>query len=227
MSCAQSHPPSQPSAERRQMVKPPSLAHAPCELSHLCSRVSFGGCLLGWAGEGRGKSGGGFCLAAFTFKSPEPGVPTPFPGSEPERGKQRVFVQPDRLEAPHLHLRAPFLLSPKASPTAFPQSPKCSSWWAGREISLETSCQPPIALEEVISQEKQASGFHGAVNKQSIPEAEGREGSRRASFPPSPSLSWPINFSSRRWALRACQPRSPPPPPTSCPFSSPFLPSSL
>lgn len=28
------------------------------------------------------------------------------------------------------------------------------------------------ALEEEISQEKQASGFHGAVNKQSIPEAE-------------------------------------------------------
>lgn len=165
------------------MVKPPRLAQAPCELSHLCFRVSFGGCLLGWAGESRGKSGGGFCLAAFTFKSPEPEVPTPFPGSEPERGKQRVFIQADRSEALHFHLRAPFLLSPKASPTAFPRPPRSSSWWARGKISLETPCQPPVALEEVISQEKQASGFHGAVNKQSIPEAEGREGSRRPAFP--------------------------------------------
>ena len=156
-------------------------------------------------------------MAAFTFKSPEPGVPTPFPGSEPERGKQRVFVQADRSEAPHFHLQAPFLLSPKASPTAFPRPPRSSSWWAGGKISLETPCQPPVALEEVTSQEKQASGFHGAVNKQSIPEAEGREGSRMASFPPSPSLSRPINFSSRRWALRACQPRSPPPLPPAAP----------
>lgn len=168
-------------------------------------------------------------MAAFTFKSPEPGVPTPFPGSEPERGKQRVFIQADRSEALHFHLRAPFLLSPKASPTAFPRPPRSSSWWARGKISLETPCQPPVALEEVISQEKQASGFHGAVNKQSIPEAEGREGSRRASFPPSPSLSRPINFSGKRWALRACQPRSPHPShqlPLLFPFS-PFFPVNL
>lgn len=94
MRCARS-PPSQPRAEGRQMAKQPSLAHALCELSHLCSGVSSGGCRLGWAGGGQGKSGGGLCLAAFTFKSPEPGVPTPFPGSEPERGKQRVFIQAD------------------------------------------------------------------------------------------------------------------------------------
>ena len=115
-------------------------------------------------------------------------------------------------------------LPPLSESTSFPLSPKSSSWWAGGKISLETSCQPPVALEEVISQEKQASGFHEVVNKQSIPEAEGRQGGR-ASFPPSPSLSRPINFPAGLGPERMPAPL--PHPSHSGPFSFPFLPSSL
>lgn len=71
-------------SSRQVCLTPPTTLRA---LAPLCSWCHVGGGLLGWVGEGGGKSGG--CRwAAFSFQSPQPGVPTPFPGSEPEGGRR-------------------------------------------------------------------------------------------------------------------------------------------
>lgn len=76
---------------------------------------------------------------------------------------------------------------------------------------METSCQLPSALAEVISPEKQ-----GSINKHGIP---GRRGGRAAQPALSLSLRWPINFSSQ-----ALGPENLPALPTyQAPFSFPFL----
>lgn len=95
--------------------------------------ASFWGCLPGWGGvgEGRGKSGC-LCLAAFTFKSSHPRVPTPFPGSEPERGKEQVSIQADHSGVPTTTCRFTSSSSPKAFPAATPWSPKALTRGKGR-----------------------------------------------------------------------------------------------
>lgn len=75
--CARS-PPSQPRTEGRQMAKPPSLTHAPCELSHLCSGCHLG--VVGWAGRGKGEGNpvGAFAwlLSLLSPQSPESPPPS-------------------------------------------------------------------------------------------------------------------------------------------------------
>lgn len=129
MSCAQS--PATASRRKTPEGEAAKASSRPRELSHLCSRVSFGGCLLGWAAKAEGNPVGAFAWLLSLLSPQSPESPPPSQAQNRKEGSRGSSFRRTARKPPTSTCRLPSSSLQKHLPRPSPGLPEAPAGGLG------------------------------------------------------------------------------------------------